>query len=167
MNGLRKIHTPPRLAKLMAEKGGMHVSEALKRADAALEALREPSLLTIDDLIARMEALLAHSGDQGLQTAALYRLSAGVIDMSGAESTRAVWVAAHSLCELIDEAGVDEAGVGDAGAAPPAILAAVRVHVASIKLLHRAAPDPAVQTPILRGLARVLAKHRAEPSVDG
>ncbi|HWW27505.1 MAG TPA: hypothetical protein VNZ85_16605, partial [Caulobacter sp.] len=57
---VRKIRMRPRLAQLMAEKsGGMYVAEALKRADATLETLREPSLAGIDELIVALDALLA------------------------------------------------------------------------------------------------------------
>jgi hypothetical protein len=41
------------------------------------------------------------------------------------------------------------------------------VHIASIKLLHRAADNPALQGPILQGLASVLEKRRAESKAQG
>ena len=152
---VRKIRMRPRLAQLMAEKsGGMYVAEALKRADATLETLREPSLTGIDELIVALDALLA--AEAGAEPAAriegLYQLAANIVGLCGAERNVAVQVAARSLCELLDEAD----GLS------PSILAGVKVHIASIKLLHRAADNPALQGPILQGLASVLEKRRAE-----
>ena len=59
MSEVKKSRMRPRLGQLMSEKGGMYVAEALKRADATLEALREPSLLGIDDYITSLDTLLA------------------------------------------------------------------------------------------------------------
>ncbi|TCS13171.1 hypothetical protein [Caulobacter sp. BK020] len=157
---VRKIRMRPRLAQLMAEKsGGMYVAEALKRADATLETLREPSLTGIDELIVALDALLV--AEVGAEPAAriegLYQLAANIIGLCGAERNVAVQVAARSLCELLDEAD---------GLAP-STLAGIKVHVASIKLLHRAPDNPALQGPILQGLASVLEKRRAENKGQG
>ena len=150
---VRKIRMRPRLAQLMAEKsGGMYVAEALKRADATLETLREPSLTGIDELIVALDALLAAELETAARIEGLYQLAANIIGLCGAERNAAVQVAARSLCELLDEAD----------SLPSSTLAGIKVHVASIKLLHRAPDNPALQGPILQGLASVLEKRRAE-----
>ncbi|KQZ27153.1 hypothetical protein [Caulobacter sp. Root1472] len=155
---VRKIRMRPRLAQLMAEKsGGMYVAEALKRADATLETLREPSLTGIDELIVALDALLAAEAEPAARIEGLYQLAANIVGLCGAERNVAVQVAARSLCELLDEAD----GLS------PSILAGVKVHIASIKLLHRAADNPALQGPILQGLASVLEKRRAESKAQG
>ncbi|HWW25749.1 MAG TPA: hypothetical protein VNZ85_07650, partial [Caulobacter sp.] len=77
--------------------------------------------------------------------------------LCGAERNVAVQVAARSLCELLDEAD----------GLTPSTLAGIKVHIASIKLLHRAPDDPALQGPILQGLASVLEKRRAEGKGQG
>ena len=152
---VRKIRMRPRLAQLMAEKsGGMYVAEALKRADATLETLREPSLTGIDELIVALDARLAAEAEAepAARIESLYQLAANIIGLCGAERNVAVQVAARSLCELLDEAD----------GLPPSTLAGIKVHVASIKLLHRAPDNPALQGPILQGLASLLEKRRAE-----
>lgn len=157
---VRKIRMRPRLAQLMAEKsGGMYVAEALKRADATLETLREPSLTGIDELIVALEALLAAEveAEPAARIESLYQLAANIVGLCGAERNAAVQVAARSLCELLDEAD----------GLTPSTLAGIKVHVASIKLLHRAPDNPALQGPILQGLASVLEKRRAESKGQG
>lgn len=150
---VRKIRMRPRLAQLMAEKsGGMYVAEALKRADATLETLREPSLTGIDELIVALDALLAAELEAAARIEGLYQLAANIVGLCGAERNAAVQVAARSLCELLDEAD----------GLTPSTLAGIKVHIASIKLLHRAPESPALQDPILQGLASVLEKRRAE-----
>ncbi|PHY13623.1 hypothetical protein CSW58_04530 [Caulobacter sp. B11] len=149
MSEVKKFRMRPRLAQLVKQSGGMYVTDALKRADAALEVMREPLLTSIDDYLVKFDTLLeAPDAPDLIDT--LYRCSADVISLSGAEQTDAVQTAARSLCDL----------VGEAGAVTPALLAGIKVHVASIKLLHRATLDPATQAPILAGLARVLEKQR-------
>jgi hypothetical protein len=151
MSEVKKSRMKPRLGQLMADKsGGMYVAEALKRADAALEVLREPSLTGIDDYISALDRLLAAPLDDVVLIKALYDRAADIISLSGAERNASVEVAARSLCDLID----------DAVAVTPTLLAAIKVHVASIKLLHRAAADPALQGPVLQGLAALVEKQR-------
>jgi len=152
MSEVKKSRMKPRLGQLMTQKGGMYVAEALKRADATMETLREPSLTGIDDYIAALDALLAAEMDDAARIEALYARSGDIVSLSGAERSTAVQVAARSLCDLLDEAD---------GLSPSA-LAGVKVHVASIKLLHRAPDNPDLQQPILQGLAAVLEKHRGE-----
>jgi hypothetical protein len=136
----------------MTQKGGMYVAEALKRADATMETLREPSLTGIDDYIAALDALLAADLGEAARIEALYARSSDIVSLSGAERSKAVQVAARSLCDLLDEAH----------ALTPSVLAGIKVYIASIKLLHRAPDNPTLQEPILQGLASVLEKHRNE-----
>jgi hypothetical protein len=151
MSEVKKSRMRPRLGQLMADKsGGMYVGDALKRADAALEVLREPSLTGIDEYIGALDRLLAADLDDVVLIKALYDRAADIISLSGAERNAAVEVAARSLCDLID----------DAVAVTPTLLAAIKVHVASIKLLHRATADPAMQGPVLQGLAALVEKQR-------
>jgi hypothetical protein len=151
MSQVKKSRMRPRLAQLISQKGGgLYVAEALKRADAALETLREPSLTGIDDYIAALDALLVSSAEDHARIEGLYARAADIVSLCGAERNEAVQVAARSLCELLDEAD----------GLTPSALAGVKVHIGSIKLLHRADADPALQGPILQGLASVLEKQR-------
>ena len=152
MSEVKKSRMKPRLGQLMAEKGGMYVAEALKRADATMEALREPSLNGIDEYITALDNLLIAAIDDSLRIEKLYARASDIVSLSGAERSEAVQIAARSLCDLLDEA------VG----LTPSVLAGIKVHIASIKLLHRAPENPTLQDPILQGLASVLEKQRGE-----
>ena len=152
MSEVKKSRMRPRLGQLMAQKGGIYVGEALKRADATLETLREPSLVGIGHHIAALEAMLASTADGPARIEGLYARAADIVSLCGAERNEAVEIAARSLCDLLDEAG----------ALTPTVQAGVKVHVASIKLLHRADANSAMQDIILQGLASVLEKQRGE-----
>ena len=152
MSEVKKSRMRPRLGQLMAQKGGMYVAEALKRADATLETLREPSLVGIDDYIAALEILLASDAESATRIERLYARAADIVSLCGAERNEAVQVAARSLCDLLDEAG----------ALTPSVQAGVKVHIASIKLLHRADANSSMHDIILQGLASVLEKQRGE-----
>lgn len=152
MSEVKKSRMKPRLGQLMAQKGGMYVAEALKRADATLETLREPSLTGIDDYITALDNLLIAEVDDGLRIEKLYARAGDIVSLSGAERNEAVEVAARSLCDLLDETD----------GMTPTLLAGIKVHVASIKLLHRADSDPATHRVILQGLAAVLEKQRGQ-----
>ena len=157
MSEVKKSRMRPRLGQLMAQKGGMYVAEALKRADATLETLREPSLVGIDDYIAALEILLASDAESATRIERLYARAADIVSLCGAERNEAVQVAARSLCDLLDEAG----------ALTPSVQAGVKVHIASIKLLHRADANSAMHDIILQGLASVLEKQRGEAAAQG
>ena len=153
MSEVKKSRMRPRLGQLMSQAGGgMYVAEALKRADATLEILREPSLVGIDDYIAALEALLVADGDDVTRSERLYARASDIVSLCGAERNEAVQVAARSLCDLLDESE----------GLPPSVQAGVKVHIASIKLLHRADSDPSMHDIILQGLASVLEKQRGE-----
>jgi len=152
MSEVKKSRMKPRLGQLMAEKGGMYVAEALKRADATMEALREPSLNGIDEYITALDNLLIAAIDDSLRIEKLYARASDIVSLSGAERSEAVQIAARSLCDLLDEAS----------GLTPSVLAGIKVHIASIKLLHRAPDNPTLQEPILKGLASVLEKQRSE-----
>ena len=152
MTQVKKSRMKPRLGQLMAQKGGMYVAEALKRADATMETLREPSLSGIDDYITALDALLTSGLDEAVLMEGLYARAGDIVSLSGAERNEAVQIAARSLCDLLDEAH----------GLTPSVLAGIKVYIASIKLLHRAPDDAALHGPILQGLASVLEKHRGE-----
>jgi hypothetical protein len=152
MSHVKKSRMKPRLGQLMSQKGGMYVAEALKRAGATMETLREPSLVGIDDYIAALDTLLTSGLAPAALAERLYARAGDIVSLSGAERNQAVQVAAWSLCNLLDEAD----------SLTPSVLAGVKVHIATIKLLHRAPDNPTLQQPILQGLASVLEKHRGE-----
>jgi hypothetical protein len=149
---VKKSRMKSRLGQLMTQKGGMYVAEALKRADATMETLREPSLSGIDDYITSLDTLLTSGLDGTALIERLYVRASDIVSLSGAEHNEAVQIAARSLCDLLDEAH----------GLTPSVLAGIKVYIASIRLLHRAPDNPALQEPILQGLASVLEKQRGE-----
>jgi len=156
MSQVKKSRMKPRLGQLMSQKGGIYVAEALKRADATMETLREPSLTGIDDYLTALDALLASDLDEAAVMEGLYARAGDIVSLSGAEHNEAVQIAARSLCDLLDEAH----------GLTPSVLAGIKVYIASIKLLHRAPDDAALHEPILQGLASVLEKQRNENKVQ-
>ena len=148
MSEVKRSRMRPRLAQLIGQPGGIYACEALARAEAALETMREPLLGSIDEALAQLERLAEPFSAEAIP--ALYRLSSDIIGISLAERSDGVERAARSLCELLDEASP-----GD-----PTIRAGVAVHIASLKLLHRRSAAELDQTSILEGLGRILTKAR-------
>ena len=146
MSVVRKFHVTPRLAKLIKAPGGLYVPEALKRGAAAIEASRESCLSEIDAALAAMDALAA---TPGFDPEVMYDQSARLIAFCGACADDSLATAARSLCELLDRAG--EAGRRDDRG--------VKVHLASLRLLHRTEADPATRKAILAGLAQVVDRY--------
>ncbi|ALL12754.1 hypothetical protein AQ619_04940 [Caulobacter henricii] len=138
----------PRLAELISQPGGIYAQEALARAEAALETLREPLLGSIDEALAELEQLSNPFDVDNIPT--LYRLSGDIINFSLAERIGGVERAARSLCELLDEALPND----------PTTKAGISVHIASLRLLHRRLDSEIDQASILNGLGRILAKAR-------
>ena len=138
-----------RLAQIMKQGKGVYVVDALRKADAAIAEMREPLLTSIDEHLLAMEAIMAEGDLSPPNMGRLYRLAADVIALCVAEQTDAVQIAARSLCALIDQAARPTQGLREG----------VQVHIASLKLLHRATSQSDWQTAILDGLARVLAKQ--------
>ena len=62
MSTVRKFRAKTRLSTMIKEPGGIHVSEALKRGEAAIALQSETSLNLIDSSLARIEALFADLG---------------------------------------------------------------------------------------------------------
>src|SRR5208282_468897 len=90
--------------RLVAESrrpGGVTVSEALKRADAALEVLRGPCLASIDESLEEMEARFGPAAERSAASfKELYRLASGIVDASIFLSHTDLDKAARALCQL-------------------------------------------------------------------
>lgn len=150
MTEVRKILMRPRLGRLVRQGGGCYVVDALRRADAAIDEMREPLLLTIDQHISTLEDLAGALSCGAGQVSSIYQSASDIISLCVAEQNEAVEAAARSLCCLVDESR----------SMNTSLVEGVFVHVASIKLLHRA-PCSDLQAPILAGLRKVLEKQRA------
>jgi hypothetical protein len=145
VSDVRKFRVKTRLSTMIKEPGGIHVSEALKRGEAALASQTEVCLDHIDICLARIEALIA---DPKYDPEEIYRLATDVVSLCSVLPHPALSEVARSLCELIDQAG-------ETGRRNPK---AIQVHVASMKLLHRTGLDDAGSQQILDSLVAMVAK---------
>lgn len=145
MSTVRKFRVKTRLASMIKEPGGIHVSEALKRGEEAIASHSEASLNMIDDCLARIEALFT---DPKSDPEEMYRLSTDIVTLCAVLPDPALSEVARSLCELLDHS--IEAGRLNHQA--------VQVHIASMKLLHRTGLGPEASQEILESLTRMVAK---------
>jgi hypothetical protein len=88
MSEVKKSRMKPRLGQLMAEKGGMYVAEALKRADATLEILREPSLPASTAISPRWTACWSPTSTTPPGSSALYAAPATSSASAAPSATR-------------------------------------------------------------------------------
>jgi hypothetical protein len=142
---VRKFRAKTRLSSIIKEPGGIHVSEALKRGEAAIAVQSETSLDLIDVALARIEALLA---DPKSDPEEMYRCSTDIVGLCAVLPDRALYEVARSLCEMLDQ-------YSETGRLKPQ---AVQVHIASMKLLHRTGLDAQASQEILESLTRMVAK---------
>lgn len=153
MSVVRKFHVTTNLSKLIKAQGGMYVSEALKRGAAAVEASRETCLTEVDEALAAMDELVAKPG---FDPESVYEQSARLIAFCGVFADDALATAARSLCELLDRAG--EAGRRDDRG--------VKVHLASLRLLHRTEANAETRKAILAGLAQVVDRYERDAKAE-
>jgi hypothetical protein len=136
-----------RLAKSVSSRGGMTAAEALSRAQAAVEEVREPSLAEIDsslkqiyELGDQMEAADA-ADEEALQR--MYVCANRVVAMGGVFGLAELGKAAYSLCELISRfQTLDRFNYK-----------MIRVHQDGLRLLRNPADHPeAIRKEVLAGL---------------
>ena len=145
MSTVRKFRVKTRLASMIREPGGIHVSEALKRGEEVIASQTDVCLEQIDLCIARIEAMFKEPDHDPEE---MYRLSTDIVTLCAVLPDPALAEVARSLCELIDQAS-------ESGRRKPQ---AVQVHIASMKLLHRTGLDAAASQEILESLNRMVAK---------
>lgn len=140
-----------RFAELVLQPGGMSMEEAVRAADANLEAIRGRLLASVEAILERMQALGgAHGhGPDGRALNDLYALSNTAIGVAGAAGLHALAQVCLSLCELIDRLQAAGAWNGPA----------LRVHLDSLRRLGPGASDSgAEQEAIVAALKRVVAR---------
>lgn len=153
MSVVRKFMVTPRLASLIKAPGGLYVAEALKRGAAAVEASRDTCLSEVDAALDEMDAL---AKTPGFDPEAMYNQSARLICFCGAFAEDSLATAARSLCELLDRAG--EAGRRDDRG--------VKVHLSSLRLLHRSEADEETRKAILAGLSQVVDRYERDAKAE-
>lgn len=139
MKVVRKFGLSP-LARKMRARGGIHVGEALQRAEQAIREHQEGCLSEIDRALARL-------CDPDLEHQAIYAEASRIVEMCVGDDA-ALASAARSLCDLLDAAD----------AASPVDRRAVDVHLAALHALHRTVADAPTKRAVLDGLLRLSAQ---------
>lgn len=151
-----RLQRPNRLARLLAEPGGVRVSDAIHKATENLETIRSSCLETIDRCLSEIEGHHLSGGRKPSEETKdhVYRLSNEIHGLAGVFGLKQLGEAAYSLCELVDRLRASGAWRRDA----------VEVHVSALRLLRRPehAPDPDA---VLQGLRRVT-ERAPKPNPD-
>ncbi|MBY0565078.1 MAG: hypothetical protein K2P58_12950 [Hyphomonadaceae bacterium] len=149
MRRARKVDD--RLAKLMAEPGGLRVADALRRADERLVTVRKACITVVDSQIATLDAFV-HARD-GETAPSAYHAAREVFALAGTHGLTELSAAALSLCDVLAK---------DRSAADPRFWERVRVHVDAMRKLRHPAieSDAAARATILEGLRKVAAQAR-------
>ena len=139
-----------RLAKSMSAKGGMSASEALSRAQAAVNEIREPTIAAIDanlkEIYGLGEQLKAGGAfdEEALQQ--MYICANRVVAMGGVFGLGELGKAAYSLCELVSRFQTLERFQWQM----------VQVHLDGLRLLRTPGDHPAaIRDEVLAGLRQV------------
>lgn len=143
-----KFHVPQvRLAKAMRTPGGQPVAEALVKAQAGLDKLRQPCLDELAAALGRAQACLARFGptfDAELLRE-LYDITSGPIGTPSLCGLDAIDQVLVSLCDLLD--GLRTSGRWEREP--------VTVHIQAFQLLLQSQMQGAEAQAILDGLRRV------------
>ena len=145
-NGIFKYEN--RLAKTVVARGGMSKAEAMQSAQAAVEQVREPTIVAIDENLREIYAL----GDQlkgGSDEEALQRMyvcANRVVAMGGVFGLGELGQAAYSLCELVSRFQTLERFQWQM----------IRVHLDGLRLLRNPGDHAAaIRQEVLAGLRQV------------
>lgn len=149
MTSVRKFYPEVRLKKLLSEAGGMTAGEAMERADAKLEEIRDDCLSAVDTKLTELSTLVR--SEQVGRGARMYRCANEIFAEAGTFGLVELSAAAHSLCSLLARA--EEAKLPEAS---------VQVHIDAMRALRN--PDVAgnkvARAAVLSGL-RGLAQRAA------
>ena len=150
MNPGKTFKYENRLAKSVVSSGGLSATEALKRAEAAVEQVREPTLAEIDASLKEIYGLgddlqgADTAGEEALQR--MYACANRVVAMGGVFGLGELGQAAYSLCELVSRFQTLDRFHWNM----------IRVHLDGLKLLRNPADHPAaIRTEVLNGLRQV------------
>ena len=138
-----------RLAKSVVTSGGMSAAEALSKAQAAVEEVREPTLAEIDASLGEIYGLGEQMKAEGPGEDALQRMyvcANRVVAMGGVFGLGELGQAAYSLCELVSRFQTLDRFH----------FTMVQVHLDGLKLLRSPADHPAaIRQEVLAGLRQV------------
>lgn len=142
-----KYHRPKYEMAVQLRRGaGIAIPEAVSRAEANLEAMREDLARDLSAKVETLEPLLARLVASDRDARVIYDIAEGLIAVAGACGFSDAARAAHSLCELLDRMEVR----GGYEREP------LMVHVRALRLLIQPDPLPGeASEQILVGLDKV------------
>ncbi len=146
MNTVKKIPWTNRLAALVMEPGGMRASDAIARADANLEAVRDDCIAAIDRHLERIEELHGDATQKATPAVKdeMYERANEIHGLAGIFGLGPLGEAAFSLCELLDRLRATRVWKPEA----------VDVHLSALRLL-RHPPQGGGAEAMLQGLRTV------------
>jgi hypothetical protein len=137
---------------MVSRQDGMRISDAIKKAEAKVEAYKSTGLAAIDDKIVEMQTICTRL--KGAPAAAderkIYLLANDVFASAGTFGQPELSEAAYSLCDLL----------GNRPENVPLVWDAINVHIASMKLLRQSSADTdsEARQAVLAGLKQVTAR---------
>jgi hypothetical protein len=136
------------LGAMIKEPGGMRAGDALSRAEANLELIRQPCLSDVDEQLDIMDQLSADGGAAAGDDIKLdlYRRANDIHAVAGVFGLKEMSEAAFCLCELVDRLRNQSAW------SKPA----VDVHLSSLRLLRH--PSFENRSSVVEGLWRLTDK---------
>lgn len=145
-----------KLKTMVNRADGMRVSEAVKKAEANVQAYKETGIASVDQKIEHLVEICKRMRD-GVTEAderKVYLLSNDIFDAAGMFGEPELSEAAYSLCEMI----------GNRAEHVPLSWDAVNVHISTMRLLRQSASnaDVAARQAVLQGLRKVTARILAE-----
>ena len=156
MSDVRIIRVKSKLARFAFGKGGVAFQDAVKRADEAVAANFGAFLVTVDEILAELQAGFGQAGPDRTATdyEAVYGLASRLIDVSICLPETLLANAAHALCELADRGA--ETGRWDQQA--------VEIHIKVLQLLRHAGSSmsAAQRTRVVEGLGKVTERRLGE-----
>jgi len=149
MSVKRSFHPEVRLKAVMAQPGGIPVSQAVRQAESNVESIRDHCITAIDVKIA--EIVQAAATFDETKRAYLYERANEIFGEAGALKLEELSQAAHSLCCLLC---ADEVKKLDQS---------VRVHATALSALRRPelSQDVAARKAVLAGLRGLSAQKPA------
>ncbi len=157
MSKIRYFFRDNPLTRMIRSSGGVRLDEAVARAEANLETIRQDCIAAIDTDIARLERLLDKVVQRPETTVLVdaYQRSNAVAGVAGSCGMAELGEAAFSLCDLLDR--LRTAGGWNADA--------VAVHLNTIRLLRVMAGKGggAAERAVLEGLHAVATRVVVEP----
>lgn len=150
------LKTTTRFKQMVNRADGMRISDAIKKAEANIEAYKDTGLQAVDEKIAEMQFICAALKELPAPQLErkLYLLSNDVFAAAGMFGQPELSEAAYSLCDLL----------GNRPENVPLMWESINVHVASMRLLRQtpADTDTAARQAVLAGLKQVTARQTAD-----